>query len=451
MSAAITLFRLVGDSSGMFDGSVIGVPILTSTGAKVLPEDRGIALDKGAIDIGRQSDLDSLQSFTIEAEIVPSSLGDARQNIIEGQTPAIALFVEANGKLTGSVHTGAGWVTVDSGAVVLRAGTTHSVTFTRDANGKNELFIDGDSVGSKSVAGPITSVGALGFRVGRGMDGTSFPFSGTVKDLSIRHGVVTQQFFAKQAQAAQLLEAKVKQAGVIKNIVINLLPDASHARLQHVKDIMNAAGVQTVSDLDTLPVTTPTPLSRGQVLIAVLATCGIRRPAWACENTSCCLLLIADSPSEEYHLKQQISHLYTEGTSTVQRIFTLVTWVTRLCLRSLHHCFVAWTKPDTTSLLLLTLTDQARSKSDLVAENARLRKPLITLRRQVKQPACPKTDRMLLVLLSSMVRTWKQALVIVQKDDAPAMAPPGLQALVEIQVEGSFSQAKTIPEDYLLD
>jgi hypothetical protein len=184
---------------------------------------------------------------------------------------------------------------------------------------------------------------------------------------------------------------------------------------------------------------------------AVLATCGIRRPEWACENTSCCLLLIADSPSEEYNLKHQISHLYTEGTYTVQRIFTIVTWVTRLCLRSLHHCFVAWTKPDTTSLMLLTLTDQARSKSELVAENALLRKPLIILRRQGKRPACTKTDRMLLVLLSRMVRTWKQALVIVQEDDAPAVAPPGLQALLEIQVEGSLSQAKTIPGDYLLD
>jgi hypothetical protein len=40
--------------------------------------------------------------------------------------------------------------------------------------------------------------------------------------------------------------------------------------------------------------------------------------------------------------------------------------------QSLHHRFVAWTKPDTTSLLLATLTDQARSKSELVAENARL-------------------------------------------------------------------------------
>jgi hypothetical protein len=68
MSTATTLFRLVGDSGGMFDGSVIGIPILKSTGAEVLPRESGIALEKGAIDIGRQSDLDSLQSFTIEAE-----------------------------------------------------------------------------------------------------------------------------------------------------------------------------------------------------------------------------------------------------------------------------------------------------------------------------------------------------------------------------------------------
>jgi hypothetical protein len=268
MSKATTLFRLVGDSGGMFDGSVTGVPILKSTGAKVLPLDSGIALEKGVIDIGRQSDLDSLQSFTIEAEITPSSLGGTRQNIIEGQTPSIVLFVEANSKLVGSVHTASGWVTVDSGAVLLRAGASQRVTFTRDISGKNEVFIDGRSVGSVTVAGPIQNVGPLGFRVGRGMDGTSFPFSGTVKDLSIRQGVVTQQFFAQQAQAAQRLEAKVRQAGVIKNIVVNLLPDASHARLQHVKDIMNAAGVQTLSDLDTLPVKTRTALSCGQVLVA---------------------------------------------------------------------------------------------------------------------------------------------------------------------------------------
>src|SRR5215472_2862142 len=101
---------------------------------------------------------------------------------------------------------------------------------------------------------------------------------------------------------------------------------------------------------------------------------------------------------------------------TVLRILTLVTWLTRLCLRSFHHRFVAWTKPNTTSLLLLTLTDLGRSKSELVAEIALLRQQLIILRRQVKRPACTTTDRVFLVLLARLVRTWNQALLIVQPD-----------------------------------
>src|SRR5437588_11623713 len=100
----------------------------------------------------------------------------------------------------------------------------------------------------------------------------------------------------------------------------------------------------------------------------------------------------------------------------MQRILTFITRLTRFCLQSFHHRFVAWTKPDTTSLLLGMVTDLSRSKSELVAENALLRQQLIILRRQVKRPACTKTDRMLLVLLASMVHTWKQALFIVQPE-----------------------------------
>jgi transposase InsO family protein len=85
-------------------------------------------------------------------------------------------------------------------------------------------------------------------------------------------------------------------------------------------------------------------------------------------------------------------------------------------LQSLHHRYIAWIKPATTPLLLDTLTDFARSKSELVAENALLRQQLIILKRQVKRPACTNTDRMLLVLLASMVRTWKQVLFIVQPE-----------------------------------
>ena len=93
----------------------------------------------------------------------------------------------------------------------------------------------------------------------------------------------------------------------------------------------------------------------------------------------------------------------------MHKILTFIKRLTDFCLQSLHHRFFAWTKPDTTSLLLGTLIDLARSKSELVAENALLRQQLIVLRRQVKRPACTKTDRMLLVLLARMVGTWKQA------------------------------------------
>ncbi len=54
-------------------------------------------------------------------------------------------------------------------------------------------------------------------------------------------------------------------------------------------------------------------------------------------------------------------------------IISNIQLLTGLCLQSLDHRFVAWTIPDTTSLLLGTLTDLARSKSELVAENALLR------------------------------------------------------------------------------
>ena len=78
--------------------------------------------------------------------------------------------------------------------------------------------------------------------------------------------------------------------------------------------------------------------------------------------------------------------------------------------------FVHWTTPLTSSLPLGILTDLARSKSERVAENALLRQQLIILKRQVKRQACTKTDRVFLVLLARVVRTWKQAHFIVQPD-----------------------------------
>jgi len=75
-----------------------------------------------------------------------------------------------------------------------------------------------------------------------------------------------------------------------------------------------------------------------------------------------------------------------------------------------------WIKPPRTFLVLEMIADLIRSKAELLAENALLRHQLIILHRQVKRPAYRKSDRLLLVLLAKMVRTWKQNLFIMQPE-----------------------------------
>ena len=103
-------------------------------------------------------------------------------------------------------------------------------------------------------------------------------------------------------------------------------------------------------------------------------------------------------------------------------VFTLIKQRIRSSCRTLQAYFSRWIRPSTTSLVLGTLADMTRGKSELLAENALLRHQLIILRRQVKHPVYLKTDRFLLVVLARMVRTWKQALFLVQPETDLSLA-----------------------------
>src|SRR5260370_25529911 len=110
------------------------------------------------------------------------------------------------------------------------------------------------------------------------------------------------------------------------------------------------------------------------------------------------------------------AHLHKGDLYTVHGFLTFIKRLTNMCLQSIQHHFVDCTKPATTSLLLGTVADLARNKSELVAENAFLRQQLLILNRKVKRPACTKADRILLLLLAKVVRSSKQALLIVQPE-----------------------------------
>ena len=85
-------------------------------------------------------------------------------------------------------------------------------------------------------------------------------------------------------------------------------------------------------------------------------------------------------------------------------------------LRAVHARLLRWTKPATRTPGRGALADVTMSKAALVAENALLRQQLIVLQRTVTRPAFMPRDRVLLVLLARLVRSWQAALLIVQPD-----------------------------------
>ncbi len=83
---------------------------------------------------------------------------------------------------------------------------------------------------------------------------------------------------------------------------------------------------------------------------------------------------------------------------------------------TLRRRLLAATRPAAAPLITGTLADLARSKPELIVENALLRQQLVILRRSVKRPRCSPADRTLLVLLASRLHMWRQSLLVVQPD-----------------------------------
>ncbi len=101
-------------------------------------------------------------------------------------------------------------------------------------------------------------------------------------------------------------------------------------------------------------------------------------------------------------------------------IFSLVPFAQR-CIDSLWQAIKQalrqLTKPaDNHSLALNAALDMTRSKQELVLENALLRQQLSVLQQQIRRPKLSWLDRALIVFLASRLRSWRQALVIVQPD-----------------------------------
>ncbi len=98
------------------------------------------------------------------------------------------------------------------------------------------------------------------------------------------------------------------------------------------------------------------------------------------------------------------------------RLLQRVIALGHVAAQTIRRRLLAATRPAGASLIAGTLADLARSKPELIAENALLRQQLVILRRRVTRPRCTPADRTLLVLLASRLHTWRQSLLVVQPD-----------------------------------
>jgi putative transposase len=115
---------------------------------------------------------------------------------------------------------------------------------------------------------------------------------------------------------------------------------------------------------------------------------------------------------------------FCEGeVQLVSRLIIIIKQQISSSLHALQKRFLNWIKPLMTSFLFSTLADLPRGRSALIAENALLRQQHIILRRQIKRPVYRRTDRFFLVILARLVRSWKQALFLVQPETDLALAP----------------------------
>jgi len=112
-------------------------------------------------------------------------------------------------------------------------------------------------------------------------------------------------------------------------------------------------------------------------------------------------------------------------------------WLLRRCQHRLRGLVVRgrqtrgaalWSRPVVTHLAG-TGPDLARTRRQLLAENALLRQQLLVLHRSVKRPILTPTDRALLVFLAGRARAWRHALLLVQPQTLLRWHRTGFRAL----------------------
>lgn len=103
-------------------------------------------------------------------------------------------------------------------------------------------------------------------------------------------------------------------------------------------------------------------------------------------------------------------------------------------------------QPARESVVLASVTNLSRSKTELIAENALLRQQLAILKRQSQRPRLTVADRLRLLFFSRIVKTWRQAILLVQPDTLLRWHRQGFQMFWKLKSKAGRGRQQ-IPDD----
>ncbi len=268
MSITRSLFYLNIDENSFYDASPSGISLKPNRKVQLDVKNSKLIFNNGGfVKLNHKGELQDLEYFTIEATINLKA-GDRHQTILDATGEGIKLYINESGQLVGAVRTNK-WTKVTSGNTLIEAGKEYNILFSRDKAGETSLTINGETVESKPIRSKIKKIGSKnGFFIGAAKAGGADFFSGTLTGLSISSSVLSRQAKEDRIRRENTLTAQLRSMLNLERIVVRLQEDESYARLQPVKAIMNAVGVEDLNDLDTLQITSQTTITRGRVILA---------------------------------------------------------------------------------------------------------------------------------------------------------------------------------------
>jgi Concanavalin A-like lectin/glucanases superfamily len=177
----------LGSTFDLSNNSNHGVPTLVAAGSGAFDSSLMFAAADSRVAVAPPRRLGSPFAIATKVRFLLEPPQHARRcNLIEGFV-SFALYVEANGALTGTIVDRSGaWVGATTSAGLVGPNAWHEAWLIHDGISQLQLQLDGVVVAERfDVHGPVRGVGDLGVAIGNWPDAGAYAFSGYIDEVKV--------------------------------------------------------------------------------------------------------------------------------------------------------------------------------------------------------------------------------------------------------------------------